>query len=125
MTKPSDFPGFKELLEEWDKRLKESGFEDIEQRVGNDLVLKHSGSDYRIKQMNNDQTVRDAIVKYYDIIGQKIVETTFTNEMEKKILTMYFEGKTQVEIKEQLKIEGHRCRVYRPIYKWLKKWGLK
>lgn len=125
MAKPSEFPGFKKLLAEWDKKLKESGFKDIEERVGEHLILKSSGSDYRIKQMNKDQTTRDAVIGYYAIISQKIAETTFKDDLEKQILMMYAEGKTQVQIKEHLKIEGHRCKVYRPLYKWLRKWGLK
>lgn len=123
MAKPSDYPGFRSLLNEWNKKLKDSGFKDIEESRHGDLRLKRTGSDNRFVLLT--QTQRDAGTQYFEIIGQNIVNTTFDNEQEKQILTLYFEGHSQVEIKKKLKIQGHRCKVYRPIYKWLKAWGLK
>ena len=125
MGKPSDTPGFKPLLQEWYQKLKDSGFKDIEEDIGNTQVLKRSGSDYRMKLIQQDKIAFDARVKYYEIIGEKIEQTNFPDDKEKKILTLYWEGITQVEIQKKLDIKGHRCKIYRPIHKWLKKWGLK
>lgn len=125
MGKPSDYPGFKALLQEWNQKLKDSGFKDIEEPVGDDLVLKRSGSDHRLKLLLQDTIAREARAKYYEIIGERIVNTSFDNETEKKILTLYYEGVSQGTIQKILGIKGHRCKIYRPIHKWLKRWGLK
>lgn len=124
MAKPSDYPGFKALLKEWNQKLKASGFKDIEENPLLDPNKKlKSGSYYRFIQ--EDPIIRENRAQYYDIIGEKIIQTEFDNETEKKIMCLYFEGHSQVEIQKELQIEGHRCQIYRPIHKWLKRWGLK
>lgn len=121
MAKPSAHPEFKGLSEEWKKRLSESGFEDIEEFRNGTWQLKKSGTQGRFER--SAPIVREAKAKYFDIIGQKIIETTFANDQERQILTYYFEGFTQAEIKRKLGL--HRTTVYKKLIKWLKRWKLR
>lgn len=123
MAKPSDYPGFVSILKEWNKKLADSGFRDIEEKKRGELQLKKTGSDNRF--LRSSPVVREAKEHYYELISQHILETTFESDLEKQILHLYLEGHTQVEIKKKLNIDGHRCKIYRPIYKWLRVWGMK
>lgn len=117
MAKPSDRSGFKELLAEWNRILKASGFIDAE-----DPAFL-SGNVWRYKAMHCD--IREARTEYFRILRDKIRETDFEDELEKKILTLHSEGHRVPEIQRILEISGHRCKIYKPIYRWLIKWGLK
>src|ERR1700694_4679582 len=93
MGKPSSYPGFKALLEEWNQKLKESGFEDAEERSTGTLRLRKPASLDRFQK--TDEITREARAHYYDVIGEKIIETSFDSDLEEKIVTYYFEGFTQ------------------------------
>lgn len=121
MAKPSDHPGFSTLQKEWYKKLKETGFDDVEQ--ANDRPFIKSGTVVRFEKMGADFI--EIQFQYFDRIAHHISRAAFEDEQERQILTLYAEGFTQREIKERLGISGHRCRVYRPIYKWLTLWGMK
>jgi len=123
MGKPSDQPGFKALLKEWNRKLSDSGFCDIEEMRGGQLQLKKSGTEMRFKRM--DTVRREAKAAYFDLVGEKLTQTPIENETERQVLYFYAEGVSQADIKRRMGIEGHRCKVYRPIYKWLKHWGIK
>jgi len=123
MAKPSDTPGFKALLQEWNQKLLDSGLEDIEESRKGKLQLKRTGTVTRFEQ--STAVVRDAKAKYFEIIGEKILETQFDDEREKQILCMYYEGYTQAEIRKQLSPPLHRYTIYKKLYKWLRRWGLK
>lgn len=123
MAKPSDSPGFNSLLKEWNERLAESGFKDVEEFREGSFQLKKTGSENRYRTAA--PTVRAARAQYYEIIGDHLVNTTFDTEKEKEILCLYYEGFSQAEIQRRLGIEGHRSKVYGKIYKWLRAWGLK
>lgn len=125
MARPSDYPGFKQLLAEWNRKLAESGFKDIENTGSNGeaLPILPTGTMRRYSQLTEIE--RDAKSIYFREISDRIIETVFKSDLEFQILTLYSEGISQAEIKRKLKIRGHRCKIYYPIYKWLKKWGLK
>lgn len=123
MGKPSDAPGFQALLMEWNKKLADSGFKDAEEFKNGTFHLKKSGTVTRFER--SDPLSRDARARYFEIIGDKIHETTFQDEVDRQILVLYFEGKTQVEIKRSLPVRLHRSTIYKRLYYWLKKWGLK
>ena len=120
MAKPSDAPGFKRLAAEWNKKLAASGFRDIEQQ---NQRLKKTGTEYRYQMADPAQISNRA--KYFEIIGQKIWETTFDSEQERQILTYYFEGISQTKIKDLVYPPVCRFTVYKRIDKWLRRWGLK
>lgn len=69
--------------------------------------------------------VAHAKARYFEIIGEKIRETTFDSPQEQQILTLYFEGFKCEEIKKRLMPPVHRHTVYRKLEKWLTAWGLK
>lgn len=125
MAKPSDYPGFRELLKEWNRRLKDSDFDDIESNTENQSegrLFPPSGID---RYKNADEITRECRIKYFSIILEKLATTRIENEFEKQILTLYSQGLTQAEIHRKLGVEGHRCKVYNPLYRWLRLWGLK
>lgn len=123
MAKPSDSPGFKELLREWNRKLGESGFKDIEYGSGDDLKIKESGSVGRYRDMTEE--CRRHKSDFFEVVKECIQETKFDTKFERVVLKLYSTGMTKVAIKEKLKIKGHRCKIYNPIYKYLRQWGLK
>lgn len=123
MGKPSDAPNFKALLAEWNRKLAESGFKDVEEMKHGRLQLKKTGTVTRFEQ--SDPLTRSAKARYFELIGDRIQETTFTDPIDRQILTLYFEGYTQVQIQRELPERLHRSTIYKRLYSWLKKWGLK
>lgn len=123
MGKPSDSPGFKKLLEEWNRRLADSGFKDVEELKGGQLVLKKTGTMIRYEQSSD--VVREARVEYYRIVSRHVANTHFSNEIDRMILTLYCEGLSQVDIKERLPKRMHRATIYKRLYKYLRLWGIK
>ncbi len=138
MAKPSKHPGFKELQAEWTRKLKESGFKDIEVQTGHELKLRKSGTERRYEEMSS--VAREAKEQFFRKIAQKLEETkvdgqvqfkflggqsnnasAFDSYLDYQILFLYSKGIRMAEIKKRLNIKGHRSRVYDPIYKWLKK----
>lgn len=119
MGKPSESPGFSDLLKEWNQKLADSGFKDIEKT---DQTIR-SGSQSRYGRLSAQEKQSQA--QYYEIIGNQILKTDFQEEQEKKILCLYFEGFTQEQIRKQFDPPIHRTTVYRKLYKWLRAWGLK
>lgn len=123
MSKPSDHPGFKKLLAVWNQKLSQSKFEDIETNGATHRYLKKSGTDWKYEAMPQD--LKEIRAEYYRRLEENIKNTAFENDQESQIMNLYSQGMSQVEIKRCLRIQGHRKRVYGPIYKWLKRWGLK
>lgn len=123
MAKPFDRPGFKQLLAEWNRKLAESGFHDVEATCYGERVLKKSGSARRYERM--DPITRDAKFQYFSQVAKLVSEAKFENEFERRVLTLYAQGKSQAAIKRMLGVQGHRCKIYYPVYRWLKAWGLK
>ena len=123
MAKPSDHPGFKQLLAEWNQKLYESGFRDVEDEKFGERILKKSGSARRYEKL--DIITREAKFEYFRRLQTLVHETHFDNEFERQVMALYAQGVSQAMIKRVMKIEGHRCKVYYPIYRWLKTWGLK
>ncbi len=124
MGKPSDHPGFKALLKEWNQRLKDSGFKDDELHFDSgNSTLKRPGNKGRYRLSSKE--VIEAKSEYFSLIQEAVDEAAFANELEEKILKLYAIGISKAEIKRSLKIEGNKSRVYEPIYKWLRRWGLK
>lgn len=133
MSKPSDYPGFKALQKEWSKKLKDAGFKDIEQTNGE---LKKTGTERRFER--SAPIEREAKATYYELVSQKLSElqavtnpgradfffqTEFTH-LDLQILQLHADGLSQAAIGRKLGIKG-RSPIYRPLYKWLRRWGLK
>lgn len=123
MGKPSDIPGFKALLEEWNQKLYQTGFKDAECYVQGILELKRPGNMRRYEAL--DPIIREAKAQYYRLVAKYVAETQFEDELEKRILTLHAQGFSQARIKRLLRVTGHRCKIYYPLYRWLRAWGLK
>lgn len=123
MGNPSRSPGFQKLLQEWNRKLSDSGFRDIETQERGELRLKQSGTMRRFERM--DPITKEARLDYYSQLSEKISVTRFECDFEKQILTLYAQGHSQAAIYRMLGLRGHRCKVYYPLYRWLRKWGLK
>lgn len=123
MAKPTDYPGFKMLEATWYQRLAETGFHDIEYEAQGGPGLERPRAEWRGSRIPESQVTAKTV--YFDIVSERVAETQFPNEVEKSIMTLYAEGRSQIEIQLTLNLDGHRCQVYRPIHKWLKNWGLK
>lgn len=89
----------KELEEEWNKKLKESGFEDIEQPDGK-LKLWHSH--YFGKALTDPITAK-AKEEYYTMAAEFLDTYSFASPEEKHIWEMHASGKTVSEIYRHLK----------------------
>lgn len=118
-----DEQGFKKLLKEWNKKLFESGFRDIEDMEHGGYTTERPGSLVRYETM--DEISREAKAQYFRRVQQCVSAAFFADGIEREIMNLYAQGVTQTKIKEILKIEGHRSKVYGPIYKWLRLWRLK
>lgn len=124
MAKPSETAGFKSLLKEWNELLLRTGFADIEYTNQKDETLLCDIGGLN-RYVNCSETERSARIQYFDRVSEQVQKTEFDNDEEREILTLYSQGVSQAEIKRKLSISGHRGRVYSPIYRWLKEWGLK
>lgn len=77
---------FKKLKAEWDKKLLESGFQDIENTDG---TLKASTDPRTISNALKEKEEREI---YYTIARRFLQTHTFANEIEKKIWEGHTEG---------------------------------
>jgi hypothetical protein len=116
---------FKALQQAWYLRLHEEGFEDAEELIAGELVLKQIAAHvYR----NSDNLSRETKETYYRSIASFVSETAFKRDVDRIILTRYAEGKSIKAIVEELRAIGKpRCRntVTIRIRVYEMKWGLK
>lgn len=101
---------FKKLQREWNKRLKDSGFKDIEQPDGR---LKRWDSHYfQLQFSQNHQGLtkeyQESKIAYYRMAGYFLNDYKFQDEVEKLIWNMHSEGVGQRAIIKELKHRGLR-----------------
>lgn len=121
MAKPSE-----RMKRIWEKKLLDSGFEDIEKEINGERVLR-DGSAPSAYRSEKEQT-REAKLAFYRMVSRKVSITSFPNNLEEQIMSAYAEGVTQADIKRQLEglgIKMHRETLYEIIYQYLGKWSLK
>lgn len=92
-TKPS-----KELQAEWDKKLKESGFEDIENGLGH---LKLWSRSFGVHHPDSARV--EAAQEYYSMAGKFLHDYEFTSEMQKTIWEYHANG---LSIRDIVKVLG-------------------
>jgi DNA-binding NarL/FixJ family response regulator len=111
---------FKTLNKQWKKKLKDSGFEDIEYdgpSSTNSESLKKT-----IDATKNKWITRDSTEEFFSIAENFLWNGEFDkrkNSKQKKIFQMYVEGKIIREIAETLKLD--ECTIYRNISRVKKK----
>jgi hypothetical protein len=99
---------FQALQAKWDKKLKESGFEDAEQRDGN---LKWWSLDRHAFVKDRDAAKEE----YYRLAGHFLYDYKFPTEEERRVWELHSEGKPIMTIVSILKKQGistHKNRVH-------------
>lgn len=118
-------PEFKKLQRAWYQRLEEEGFQDAEEIIAGELVLKQNAA-HPYRGVDALQiTTKEA---YYRLLGNKIHSEEFSNDIDKLILTMFAEGKKIKVICQALFERGTergRATVRYTIRKYEMQWGLR
>lgn len=97
---------FEALQKEWDERLKETGFEDIEKNIGGERVLKQS-SDYAYRRKEHTQVYRENKLSYFMLLAEFLAkERNFDDESDRLIMMRTSDGWTIQEISQELKSLG-------------------
>lgn len=118
---------FKAMQQAWYAKLKCEGFEDAEEIVGGELLLKQiAAHPYR----GQDELGIMTKETYYRVLGQKLEETrdSFRSDVDRLILTSFAMGTKIQRIIEILEREGvTRCRgtIRFTIRKYEMAWGLR
>lgn len=118
-------PEFKALQKQWYQRIEEEGFEDAEELIGDDLVLKQTASS---AYGSLDEITRESKEAYYTFVAQKVQETEFKSPVDRTILAGVASGRKIRDIVEDLHNQGTpRCRftVRIKIRTYEMKWGLR
>ena len=102
MIKPNS-PEFKALQTEWTKKLKDSGFVDIEDVERPDKPLK-AWDDRRFKQIPTERRI--ATERYYDTARELLNTYEFKNLIHKKIWELHCEGLSRRKIAKLLGVFG-------------------
>lgn len=117
---------FKALQKAWYERLEAEGFKDVERIIGDDSVLRLSAAaPYRDVP---DPFNREMQELYYVVLGQKVHEAEFKNEVDRLILTWYADGRKINFICDELRKLGetrYRGTIRYTIRKYEMKWGMR
>lgn len=101
MKEPSE-----KLKAEWNKKLKDSGFEDIERADG---TLKPE-VDYRSLDGTRGNGLKDARQEYDDIVQHFLNHGNFTNLVDYTVWKLHSEGMSYRDISNELKLTFYRVR---------------
>lgn len=95
-------PDFQELNKQWNEKLKKSGFDDAEEEVGGEKLLKQRAS-YAYRRRETTAVQRQNKLEYFMLIAQFIErEKGFEDESDKLIMQRTAEGLSIREISEEL-----------------------
>ncbi len=97
---------FKKLQKQWYSKLKDDGFQDIEQDEDN-LIQWHS----KLFVKTRRDIVTDSKEEYYRLAGHFLYDFKFKTRLEKTIWKYHAEGMSIQKITDLLKDEGYK--VYR------------
>lgn len=97
-------PEFKKLKKEWDQKLKESGFEDIE--FDENHLRKHDDYMFRNRLAKYGPTFFEAKQQYYRLAGQFLENHKFEDSDEKLIWQLHSDGVSGRDIVKELKKRG-------------------
>lgn len=113
------------LYEEWNKKLRDSGFIDIEKVIGKERVLiQHASNSYR----QADKLSRESKSEYYSLISEHLNKTFFDNNIDEKVMRLLSEGYKISEIVKKINTNGmyiHRQTVRFIIRRYENKWNIK
>ena len=101
MAKPKRQPNYEELRDTWYKKLKDSGFEDIEQ---DEDTLKRWDSHYFTKRRNLTESGGwQAKAAYYSMAGRFLNEYKFDTPLEQAVWEYHANGLGRRDISKILK----------------------
>lgn len=101
---------FKKINRKWKKKLKASGFKDIE---SNEFTLQHFS--YEIAYKHNTFTL-----DYYSKCDSFLLTHTFPNQIDKLIWQMHADGKSVRQIEAYLLLNGISEISYRTVHNKIK-----
>jgi hypothetical protein len=108
---------YKKLEEKWYKRLKISGFDDLEQGPGKqDLLLRAKTGDPRqmlSKQARASADGHDQKQEYYRLAGHFLYEYEFPFTVEQKVWELHSQGISMRDIATRVSSKGKFLTVYR------------
>lgn len=116
---------FQVLSRDWNHKLEESGFSDIEIDLKQDRALKRRAASCYEKASPLEREVK---LEYFCFVSSLVNETFFPNELEKIIMTRHADGDTIEEIVQRIRSDGisrDRKTVRRIIRRWQMKWGVR
>jgi hypothetical protein len=131
MTSTTSFwrtPQFLSLQEEWYSKLKDDGFNDIEQTIGIDnfILIKHSSNAY---QNTTDKHVRLNKEQYFLLLTECVNNNTCDNDVDTLIMTKRADGVQINAISNELKAlqltPSHRETIRVIIRKYENRWGIR
>lgn len=97
---------FKTLQREWYRKLKDSGFDDIEDVDSPEEYLKAWHSQYFQKRHTPDKFIANQ--EYYRRTQAFLMHYTFANQLDKQIWKMHSEGRPLRAIAKKLTITVHK-----------------
>lgn len=99
---------FKVLAQEWETRLKESGFVDAEKTLGADRILKKSAN-YAFRRAETTDIIRETKLAYFLALARHITnERHFSDKSDRFIMEKTAEGWTIKEISFAMQSLGLR-----------------
>lgn len=113
---------FKELQNEWYRRLSELEFNDIEDDKGK--LKQNAGNSYR----TTNHTIINAKLRYYELLGIWNHEKGFRDDVEKLVMERRANGVMIKDICLELESMGERC--HRQTVRWIiqfyeRKWKIR
>ena len=121
-------PSFLALQKAWYKRLKDTGFQDIEELNFGEPTLKQSSENKYRGLRGKDPILKAAIEDYFRLLSEHVAEGEFDNDIERIIMQMFASGmKTCVIVRHLAQIKQPRCRttVFYVVRKYEHRWGMK
>lgn len=118
---------FKELSKEWNQKLIESGFVEIEfENKNGSRSLIRTRANRRFQR--SDPISREAILNYFLAVSHRVNSESFPSEVDSMVMIRHSEGATIKEIVDELALNGIRKdrKIIRFIIRrYQMKWGIK
>lgn len=121
---------FECLEAEWDQKLKEAGFEDAEEKVKGERLLKYRFDRSLFCWKDRDELTHEARQHYFLMLSELVDrETEFAHESDKIIMERTAEGRKISEISKELKtlkkFKSHPNSIRFVRRRYEHKWGIK
>lgn len=110
-------PNLQQLIKEWDKKLKDSGFKDIENRKTG--LLQHNGGDVIFDAFTFEDPVeshhlgyssltwKESQAEYYRLASSYVFEKQFKTDRHQRIWELHADGMSAQEIANTLKFQAY------------------